>query len=240
MKIKIAISILLIVVAGFGFYFLKSNRQKVNLAKGILALNSDKQIYIPGETVHLQIAALDPQGHTICNADLELLINGQKTGGIKNSSTCGDGNVTGNPDYFYDIKIDRTGNYSIKLTDNTTGQIAKNQFSVVASREVDIVRETATRINPLKAERYPVKLIVTATKDFQGEISDIIPAGFTIPWQGPAKVTDNGDKGKVITWQVDIKAGETKELIYEYSAPKTGPAIYKIGNNSEWQIVATK
>ena len=235
-KIILIIGILLL----FGSFFvlrlnLKKSTSKLSPSKGVLALNTDKQEYLPDETVKVQMAVLDANGHTICNANLVLEINNVKGENIQKSATCEDGNVTNNPDYVFIFKPEKIGKYNLKLTNLDTGQVAQNKFTITKGRTLDIVRETATRINPFKADRYPVKLIVKAEKDYQGEISDVIPDGFTIPWQGPAKLD-----GNKITWQVNLKAGETRELVYEYSAPKTVPAVYKLGNNNEWQIVATK
>ena len=39
---------------------------------GVLAINTNKSIYLPGERVYLQMGVLDKRGHTICNADLVL------------------------------------------------------------------------------------------------------------------------------------------------------------------------
>lgn len=225
-------AVLIVLIGIFSFSLLNVNVTK-EFSKGVIAVNTDRQVYVPGETVHIQMGVLDPKGHTICNADLELSINGVKVDGINNSSTCGDDNVTNSPDYYYDYKIDQTGNYNIKLSDKSTGLVTENQFKVVSNRDIDVIRETATRINPFKSDRYPVKLIVTSVKDYHGEISDSFPQGFIIPWQGPAKI--NGNR---ISWQVDLKAGESKELVYEYRAPKESPEFYKIGNNAEWQVLS--
>jgi hypothetical protein len=222
-----------IVALFFVFVIFPKNTGKQNFTKGVVAVNTDKQIYLPGETVHIQMGALDSKGHTLCNANLLLEIQGKKQKNILHSSTCGDDNVTNNPDYFFDYQPTKTGTYTLKLTNKDTGQVTKNQFTVVAQRSLDIVRETATRINPFKADRYPVKLTVTASQDYQGSISDTVPQGFTIPWQGPATI-----QGNQITWQVTLKAGETKELLYEYSAPKVSPEIYLLGNQGEWQIAS--
>lgn len=222
-----------------GFFVLKLNFKKSaiesSFSKGVLALNTDRQEYLPDETVKVQIAALDANGHTVCNANLVLEINNVKEENIQKSATCEDGNVTNNPDYVFNLKPGKIGKYNLKLTNLDTGQVTQNKFTITKSRTLDIVRETAIRINPLKVERYPVKLILKAEKDYQGEISDVIPEGFTIPWQGPAKLD-----GNKITWQVSLKAGETKVLVYEYTAPKEYLSFYQMGEKGEWQIVVTK
>ena len=49
---------------------------------GVLAINTNKSIYLPGEQAYLQMAVLDEQGHTLCDANLTLEItapDGTKT-----------------------------------------------------------------------------------------------------------------------------------------------------------------
>jgi hypothetical protein len=37
------------------------------------------------------------------------------------------------------------------------------------------------------------------------------------------------DIGKTLTWDVNLKAGETKEFAYEYIAPQDGEKLYNLG-----------
>lgn len=234
------IGIIVIICILFVFFFINKNRsQNKQSLRTILVVNSDKRQYLPGQKVKIQGAVVKEDGNVVCNANLELEVGGVKIKDLKVSSTCGSGSVTGNPDYFYEFTPDKNTNYKIKLTNLDDGAKAENEFKVVDKKDLEITRETATRINPVLAERIPVRLIITATKDYQGEVFDTLPSSFAIPWQGPAKVTEN-DSGKTITWQVNLKAGETKELIYEYSTPKDVPAVYKLGSDSEWQIISAK
>src|SRR4030042_2846448 len=41
---------------------------------GIMAFNTDKSVYLPDETAYLQMAVLDKNGNTVCNAILRLEI----------------------------------------------------------------------------------------------------------------------------------------------------------------------
>lgn len=240
MKYNLRRVLVIIFIIFIGFYLVfafKNSHKLVNnpaFPKGLLAINTDKSTYLLGETVKIQIASLDLTGHTVCNSDLILEIQGKKETDIHRSSTCGDDNVTNNPDYFFDYKTDEAGTYTLKLTNQTTGLVVRKEFIVVKNRDLDIVRETATRISSSKADRYPVKFIVTANKAYQGSVSDVIPKGFTIPWQGPGQL-----EGQKITWQLNLKAGETKELIYEYSPPKNNSNLFKFGRDGEWQVITT-
>ena len=199
-----------------------------------MAVNTDKQKYLVGETAKIQMAVVNTEGKPNCEANLKLTINGTETNKIVKSPTCGSV-VFDNADYFSTFNPDRTGKYILKLTNLDTRNTITSSFNVVSERNLDITRKTATSITPVKDGRYPVRLIVTAKSDYIGGVSDTLPEGLTVVWWGPAKV-----EGNKISWQVDLKAGETKELVYEYTAPTKVPAVYTFKENGEWTIVATK
>lgn len=76
---------------------------------GVLAINTNKSIFLPNETAYLQMAALRDDGHTICDAKLHLEIQNPnfkiqilstEDGTIQYSGKCGPDNVTDVPDYF--------------------------------------------------------------------------------------------------------------------------------------------
>lgn len=259
---NIIILIPFVIVLGLIFLIIKpvSDTQKSqeaenipgNFPDGVLAVNSDKITYIPNETALIQMGVLDSNGDTICDADLTLTIKNNsgdeqtfEGDQIRRSLTCGnngDNTVTNNPDYFLEYKIEKVGDYTVTLKNPKTGKTTQNKFTVTGQRNLDIVRETATRINPFKADRYPVVLRVTAEQDYSGKITDRVPEEFTILWQGPATLEKvQGADGKeftTISWNVTLKAGETTELIYEYSAPQVSPEFYVIGTHGEWQIAS--
>ncbi len=49
------------------------------IPRGVLAINVNKSIYLPGEEAYLQMAALRDDGHTICDAGLRLQIKNPKS-----------------------------------------------------------------------------------------------------------------------------------------------------------------
>lgn len=217
---------------------------KVDPSKGILAIDSDKTIYTPGETARIEMAVVDNTGIPICKANLVLTIQTPdkketilKDNQINFSSTCGDDNVTNSPDYLVNYKLEMVGRYFIKLVNPTTGAEIENSFEVKKTRDLDIVRETAIRITPSKSTRYPVRFKVTSTKDYSGNLTDLVPSGFSIPWQGPAKL-EKTEKGTKITWEVSLKANQTQEFVYEYTPPEESPKFYQLGETGNWQVVA--
>jgi len=240
--IKIAI-VVIIIALGVIFMFnlnSKKDRNQNSGTGGVLALNVEKPKYLTGEKVVVRMASLDKDGQTLCNSNLELTVDGAKVGGVKKSSTCTPDFATYDPDYIYEFTASKAGTYRLKLTNLDTKNFVIGETVVVDQRDLDITRLSPTRIKPTKEPRYSMIISITANKDFKGEISDIVPKGLSIPWQGPASVTENSDGGKTITWQADLKAGENKEFAYEFTAPQVSPAVYKFGQNSEWSIVAAK
>lgn len=240
MKQKIILLPILIILAIGYFLFISKKTSIQNPEKGMLILNTDKQIYVPGETAYIQIVSVDASGKVLCNSNLKLEINGQKIDDLKKSSTCEDGGITVNPDYFYYYKIGQNNNYNIKLTDIDSGQTVQKSFKVVEKRDLDVTRIATSRINTEKETRYPVAFSVKSFSDYKGEFTDTIPAEFNFAWWGPAEISNNPDGNKKITWKLDLKAGETVEFAYEFIAPKTSPLIYTLGENSEWQVVSAK
>ena len=93
---------------------------------------------------------------------------------------------------------------------------------------------------------YPVKIKVTANRDFSGSVFDTVPSNFQI-----FDISDSGSsseygKIKAIEWQVDWKKGESHILSYTIKFPYISPEFYLIGplkvgefsEGQEWQIAS--
>ena len=231
-----------------------------NFTWGVLAINTNKSIFLSGEKAYLQMAALDDSGHTLCKSSLKLEIRSAKSettilttqdGTIKNSETCGADNVTDNPDYFAYYDISGIGSYKLKLTNLDNGYEIEDSFEVKENVPFEIERVGATRINPFKAN-YTMSFKIKANRDFVGEIQETIPSSFKILNNPNNSTMEQSDNGTMITWQVDWKSGDTYELSYEYDAPDISPQFYLLGpltikqlNNEtifsesrQWQIAA--
>jgi len=224
----------------------KSNQTKVP-SKGILLLNTDKSNYLPGEIMIVSMISLDENGQTLCQSNLKLEItnpqNVSATAPITKSPTCGDNNITNDPDYFASYTLENIGEYKIKLSDLDTKNVLETKIEVGQNLSFDIKRSGAIRLNTSKSNRYPMIITIKANRDFLGQIKDQIPDGLKIVWQGDAK-TD----GANLVWEVNMKSGETKVFSYEYSITDASSATYTLGPvtidkrnmGSVWQIVAAK
>jgi hypothetical protein len=209
---------------------------------GVLAINTDMSVYRPGATAYLQMGVLNDGGHTICDADLDLVIStpsgtvvskSTDDGSIVRAPECGPNNVISVPDYFayYTIPGEQ-GVYTMRLTAHTangTKQIT-DTFSVQSDLSIAVARTGPTRIYPVAL--YPMTLRVTSDTAWEGTVTERVPASFDIslPQQSQAydSVTEDGDT-KLITWNVSVAAGETAQLGYYFDAPDISPEFYLLG-----------
>jgi hypothetical protein len=156
--------------------------QKKEFFWGVLAINTNKSIYLPGEKVYLQIGSLKDDGHTVCNADLKLEITSPGGGTvypeIQKSGKCRMDNVVDVPDYFVYYQAGGVGKYRIKLTNLSNNYEIADYFEVQESVPYDIERIGPTRIWPQAA--YEMKIRIKTKSDFKGEIVETIPASFEI------------------------------------------------------------
>lgn len=156
---------------------------------GVLAINTNKSIYTPGEQTELAMAVLDDTGAMVCDADMTLQIlspTGQMTTlstkdhSISVNDTCKSHDFTLTPDYQASFQPNNAGIYQMVLsavTKNGTNTI-RDSFSVASSVPFDVERITATRIYP--PHTYPVTLKIKANQDFDGTVSEIVPDSFAI------------------------------------------------------------
>jgi len=214
---------------------------------GVLAINTNKSIFLPNENAYIQMAALKDDGHTICDANLELEII-SPSGKIDNpevemSGDCGPDNVTEKPDYFVNYTTGEAGIYKMELTNLGNGYKTADYFEVKESMPFEIERLGPTRIYPPAS--YQIKFNITANEDFSGLIKELVPASFEIVSSDQNNIqTDNNVK--IIEWQVDWKAGNNYQLSYQFDAPDISPYLYllgplEIGEFKEarfWQIAA--
>lgn len=201
---------------------------------GVLAVNTNKSIYEPGENVRLMMAALTDSGDTICDANLELVVtdpNGEEyVVNVRQSGACGDNNVTDIADYLADYRAGPTGTYDVLLAsigpDSTVLHQIRDSFEVQETPPFVIERSGATRIWPVA--NYVMELTLTAVNDFKGEFIEAMPEDFVIVDAGGGESEIWGG-AKRLTWKVDMVAGETQTFRYEYDSPDISPYLYLLG-----------
>ena len=200
---------------------------------GVLAINTNKSYYYPGEEAHFEFAVLDSNGMMVCDADLTLEITGEE-GSIVDSLKTSDGSITVNPDCFsktdYEkpdfeafYTFDGDGSYDLTLTVNTQYGEYKTGRKVAVTNNIpfEVERKAPTRIFPINTHR--VDIFVIPTEDFKGKVEELVPIDFQILKSSLFDIEIINENQQRISWQVDWIAGESYELSYYFDAPKESP-----------------
>ena len=204
---------------------------------GVLAINTNKSIYLPNEEAFIAMAVLDDQGHMVCDADVTLTITEPSSSAttlttenreISISDECEVYGVTNLPDYYTNYTVSRAGAYLINLTAITRNGVRSIQdsFTVQDSVAFDVARTGPTRIYP--PVPYAMNFTITANEDYKGSVTEYVPASFEIIPQPGFTITAANDT-KTLTWSVDLASGETYNLAYEFNAPDISPYLYTLG-----------
>jgi len=229
---------------------------------GVIAVNTNKSIYEPGETAKIGIGVLDDKGNTLCKTGLfdkvdalSMVITdpqGQQTNfsiddnTIKDSGHCGPQTVTEDADFQSTYTTTTPGIYEMKVTAVVYGKSRQieDYFKVDPTAQFDVERTSfPTRIYP--AAPYPVTLTVTARQDYQGTVEDIVPAFFGIEHVDGGQTVKDGQFTKIV-WNANLIAGQPQTFTYFVKFPMVSPEFYligplKIGSFQEarqWQIAS--
>lgn len=206
---------------------------------GVLALNTSKSQYAPGENITVAIAVLNEAGKMDCEAHLRLTITSpmgkqhilsseEKT--IRMNDVCHVYDFTLQPDYQADFVPTEVGEYQLSLRATTkNGTYAINDtVQVKNNANFDVERVTATRIYP--PITYPVTLKIVSQEDFSGTVVEEVPAGFAItkPKDGtdPYDAIKKNGETQILTWNVTFQKGKTYLLGYQFKTPSVSPYLY--------------
>ncbi len=220
---------------------------------GVLAVNTTKSMYFPGEDITLNLAALTDRGDTICDARLELQIidpeNNITEVPVSQSGFCGKNNVTDVPDYLAEFNdTNLTGRYTIQLVHlNRDGDIVhriQDSFEVREYIPYDIERTAPTRIYP--PSPYSVTLNIKANRTFSGDIIERVPKGFAIENTNGAEIRSLPDYTEIVWLDVSLEEGDEIGLGYTFDAPDISPYLYLLGPLNmdgfeelrQWQIAS--
>ncbi len=223
---------------------------------GVLVMNTNKDIYLAGDSAFVQMAVLDEGGHTVCNAKLELNVKGpngeevyknfgEGENAIKLSDACGPDTVTDQPDYSVFVPLRAEGEYEMTLKATTaSGEKSISRSLVVGESDFSIERISATRIYP-KSD-YDMHIKIEANKDFYGDIKEVLPAGFKykhldlkIINKNTSLVMDGtylfseergpNDEVELIWHEVSLSPIDILEINYTYDAPDKSPETFLAG-----------
>ncbi len=224
-----------------------------NFTWGVLALNTNKARYRPGEDAFIGIAVLDDAGNMICNAVVILTItnpDGQRevlsTGNEKIivSPDCAVRGVTLRPDYYTAYTFSRAGVYAFNLTAFTYQGTRSILETIPVSDQMlfEVYRTAATRIYP--PQPYSMNITLHSQEYYQGTITEIVPASFDI--QAVNATVTSINEEKEITWNVTVLPHHNYTFSYLFDAPDVSPQFYLLGplqigewkENRSWQIAA--
>ncbi len=204
---------------------------------GVLALNFDKATYRAGDVAHVGLGLVDDNGHTLCKADLSLLVTAPSgkhlsfstsAGTIVLSDVCGPVSVTNEADYQSQFKVDEVGEYAVTVravTDNGTREFS-DSFHAEDSPEFEVTRLGATRIYP--PANYDFIFRIKSKQAFQGLVAEVVPASFEVTSEIPHDDIVVGEL-RTITWHLTFQEGEERDLRYTFKAPDISPEFYKLG-----------
>jgi hypothetical protein len=230
---------------------------------GVIAVNTNKSIYKPQETAKIGIGVLNDKGDTLCMSGLFNHVDalsmaitdpqGNETNfsikdkTIIDSGKCTANSVTNDADFQATYQTKTSGIYQVKVTAVVYGRQRQieDYFKVDPTVQFDVERTSfPTRIYPLAP--YPVTFTVTARKDYQGNIEDVVPSFFSIEHvDDNGRIEKDGDFTKIV-WNTKLTAGKAKTFSYFINFPRVSPEFYligpiTIGNFTEarqWQIAS--
>ncbi len=212
-------------------------------AWGVLAMNSDKDRYVAGETASIDFGVLDNEGEIVCVADLTLDITAPdgstdqlstNDDSIETTGTCGlkeAGFIE--PDFTTSVVFDQEGDYELVLTADTPNGIRSITSTITVLADSDttpfsIKRTGATRLWPFAASSMDID--VTFGSDTDGMVSERVPPGFVIVETEPeAEILELDDGTQFIRWTGNWDAGDTESFRYLYDAPDISPQFYLLG-----------
>lgn len=196
---------------------------------GVLAINTNKSIYLASEAARLAMAVLDEKGNMVCNADVALEISdpqGKTTllstenGKIIVNEECNLKAFTMIPDYEASYQTGVIGKYDMVLAAETNNGIysISDSFEVREYIPFDVERVGPTRIYP--PANYPVELRIKANEDFKGVITEVVPASFEIyEATGSPKFQVTGSTERILLGEEVLGASTDLVLPFEGDFP---------------------
>ncbi|MFH1585335.1 MAG: hypothetical protein ABIB79_01030, partial [archaeon] len=204
---------------------------------GVLVINPDKAVYLENEKTFIAIGVLDDEGRMVCDADVVLEVTNPlnqttvlstSNGKISVSPECEFYGITDLPDYYTYYTVGGEGNYTMNLTAVTSNGVKNIEDSFVVQKEIDfdVSRKGPTRIYPLVPYRMDINVLIN--KNYNGLISEYVPASFEVTHQ-EGLVVEEIEETKKLSWDMKLKEGDELNLSYEFDAPDISPYMFLLG-----------
>ena len=204
---------------------------------GVLAINTDRSVYNPGESADVAMTVLDATGNLVCDADVTLTITDPlgkvtslttKNGKVIVNSVCSEKTLTLTPDYEAIYAVGNAlGTYGINLSATTKNgtYTVSDGFQVQASSPFDVKRIAPTRLYPPLT--YPVSIQVTANQDFTGKVTEVLPADFQVFDASDASALKPNSIKTVAA--SGVQAPEHVSGVPDLAMPVAGASAVKVG-----------
>lgn len=193
-----------------------------------VSVNTNRSIYLPGETAGLEIVLLDREGSPVTGTDVDLSITAPDN--VTRRYSTHDG-ITETGGGAYGAAFDHTGvegRYCVSASAVIDGEESSfdTYFLVQSGYDFDIIRTAQGVIDPTMQDRFDVAVdIVSHTDASAVVIRERVPSVFTVFTD--ADVAYENDT-TVLTWQRDLVDGRTS-VNYSYSVPMECPRLYELG-----------
>jgi hypothetical protein len=219
-----------------------------NFLLGVVALNTDKDIYNAGETATIDIGIIDNAGVPECfpagsQYPILTIIDSNNVSTpvtVTNTGQCeimDSTNVA--PDYVANFTFPSDGVYTLQVVADTgTGPITMSrEVKVDGNAPFTVERVAATRLYPVGWS--PMTAHITAHAPFTGTITESLPNGFDIQnitvsvvgtgTVGNATFIDDAQGRRIVIDTVALQTGDILNFSYEYDSPDISPEFYIIG-----------
>ncbi|MFH0969880.1 MAG: hypothetical protein V1776_00235 [Candidatus Diapherotrites archaeon] len=200
---------------------------------GLVAVNTMHSIYRPGETAEFEIVVLDKESFGVKGASVTLSITSPISGSSSVLSTPSGILETTTPGiYIAKLPVTEEGTYRVlvdALADGIDSSI-QTTFDVHSRYDFDIVRWTATKIDPARLP-VPVELTISPVSSTVKNVTvrEFVPKEFDIVSDQNVWVYETANE-KVIEWRsVALDSNAPAVLSYSYSVPDLKPWLYLLG-----------
>jgi len=198
---------------------------------GVMVVNTEKNIYLPGETAKILIGITDYNGKIPSEADIQIEItspSGQRT--ILETPR----QVRQNYDlsYFAYYLVDETGNYSLKTTASTENSGAdftvEDESTLISKQATDFEISRDISLMPVAGTEETATIEIKSNVNAANAvITEYVPTDFIIAQTDG--IVDRTAENISITWTRDLAQGETISLDYTFETPLFTPVVYSLG-----------
>lgn len=205
---------------------------------GLIAVNTYRSTYGPGDKAQFEIAVLDNLSYGACGPNLNITMTVTEPGGSIFTYGNSSGQIIETPHcgvFTAEHTTTAEGTYlvSARAVDASNGidNTIDTNFLVAGSYDFDIVRNALTKIDPARTNSVQINVTPKISLGQRGyAIVERVPKEFSIAGDGknPAPQVQAAGDEKVLSWQVE-NPSESISVGYFYDVPQVMPWLYYIG-----------